>query len=113
MSNTESNAQGIHRRTGDENISHDMLEYVPSPLVRSVEEKAAILDEYKDRPHEKCFYCHRTLPVGTPNDPFYYDRAYELNSINFVTYRKDPFFAEINGDSTKKWICQERVWDSL
>ena len=85
---------------------------VAKPLIRSVEEKAAILDAYKDHQREECFYCHRSLLVGTSEDPFFNDRAYELNAINFVTYRKDPFFAEVNGDSTKKWICQERAWDS-
>lgn len=80
--------------------------------IRSAEERAAILAEYKDHQREKCFYCHRSFLVGTPEDPFYGDRAYELNSINFVTYRKDPFFGHIEANSDKRWICQERAWDS-
>lgn len=82
------------------------------PLVRSAEAKLAILAEYKDRQHEQCFYCHRVLPVGTQEDPFFNDHAYGANSINFVTYREDPFLVAIDGDFTKNWICQQRVWDS-
>jgi hypothetical protein len=29
-----------------------------------------------------------------------------------VTYRKDPFFGHIEANSDKRWICQERAWDS-
>jgi hypothetical protein len=95
-------------------MSNAEIETVGFPLpsfIRSAEEKAAILAEYKDRQREKCFYCHRSLLVGTPDDPFFNDRAYELNAINFVTYREDPHLVKIDGDFTKNWICQERAWD--
>jgi hypothetical protein len=90
-----------------------ILEFGADSSIRSAVDKAAILAEYKDRQHEECFYCHRVLIVGLPDDPFFNDRAYENNAINFVTYREDPFAVEINGDFTKNWICQERVWDSV
>lgn len=83
-----------------------------SALVRTAEERLAILAAYEDRQHEQCFYCHRVLPVGTEADPFFNDRAYEANAINFVTYRADPFLIAIDGDFTKNWVCLERSWDA-